>query len=788
MARRKSGKGGDLIGVLVLGIIGLIASVPKQVWYAVGFVAAAWFVLRIIYKSQKDSSIASVEQPVDHAVFRSGSPTARRSTTTTDDDWQPQSVSRSESSKGYRIPNPPKGFGSGRWVSPGEEVEVAGVRLAGGMLYVGSSLPTPSGSNDPCLIDPNKKVANTGDFTERQITYWPSYSEISPTARRAYLNWLSSGRSHPDADIGFVFIYFYGLERRALVDGPNDPLAKESWRLIALELRRLLSIYGDKSQSFRGYATNLLNLVSLPEVSTKLYMQPLPELEKSFELPIHLKLALGQCAADGVPVPANFALAWVKFSPETYLRTPAKRCALEFEKLFFERYAKEFGSGLVLPKNRTKLKFAYHPASGGFHGHQDIKISLGDVPDVSVLTAPVQKLKEVVDAVTQELDPYSRFIGRNPEERHSIAALLQLPVTLWPENTRHALRDLKVRVGDGMILSFQGVLSTLGTKTTLNKDKAHGLARVLESLNIGIEPNILSGAKMPKADDPIVLFNVPVGETSSHSTPAYQAALLTLQLASAVAAADGHFNAAELAHLQKHVESWSHLTPNHQRRLLATLRLLMTVPMSLTSLKKKLEPIEPSSRETIALFMASVAHSDGVVTPEEVKTLEKVYAALGVDSKRVFGDVHSAAADVMPSAQKASDSTGFKLDVARIATLQRDSDKVSNLLANIFQENEVVEAPAPILDGTLDDAEDETVKYEGLLGLDETHAAFARLLLTRREWTRDELTDAASDLDLMLDGALEQLNDASFEKLDLPFTEGEDPVTVNHEVLEKIAA
>lgn len=50
------------------------------------------------------------------------------------------------------------------------------------------------------------------------------------------------------------------------------------------------------------------------------------------------------------------------------------------------------------------------------------------------------------------------------------------------------------------------------------------------------------------------------------------------------------------------------------------------------------------------------------------------------------------------------------------------------------------------------------------------------------------LVDLAGDLDVMLDGALEQVNDASFEKLEVAFTDGDDPVKVNHEVLEKISA
>ena len=38
----------------------------------------------------------------------------------------------------------------------------------------------------------------------------------------------------------------------------------------------------------------------------------------------------------------------------------------------------------------------------------------------------------------------------------------------------------------------------------------------------------------------------------------------------------------------------------------------------------------------------------------------------------------------------------------------------------------------------------------------------------------------------MLDGALEHINEAAFDNYDIPFTEGDDLIEVNAEILEKI--
>src|SRR3546814_11025026 len=82
----------------------------------------------------------------------------------------------------------------------------------------------------------------------------------------------------------------------------------------------------------------------------QLYRRPIPDLPRSFELPMYLRVALGQAAADGVPVVASLALAWVRSEPSINLRMPAVRCAEQFEKLFTEHHTAPFGSGMVLPR------------------------------------------------------------------------------------------------------------------------------------------------------------------------------------------------------------------------------------------------------------------------------------------------------------------------------------------------------------------------------------------------------------------------------------------------------
>ena len=194
------------------------------------------------------------------------------------------------------------------WVGAGETAEVAGYRITGGMVYVGKDLPSlrSSGSYEaePALIQPHLSVDRAApERSGERIPYWPSYQQLSSRERAGYLEWLAAGRRSPDAPIAFVFLFFYGLERRILVDGQASDSSREEIPSLLREIEELLTVYGSNG-SFRGYASALLEAGGLLNRST-----PLDELVPRFEhrgwdIPLTTKMALGAFAEDGNPIPA----------------------------------------------------------------------------------------------------------------------------------------------------------------------------------------------------------------------------------------------------------------------------------------------------------------------------------------------------------------------------------------------------------------------------------------------------------------------------------------------------
>lgn len=699
----------------------------------------------------------------------------------------------------FTIPKPKDVFPPARWIGKDETITVSGHVLRGGMVYFAEKADRTF-NHEPSLIGGRLPVQATDvDLTENITGYWPSYSGISPAARRGYLQWLSDGRSALNVDIGYVFIFFYGLERRAVVDSITNDVARSELPTIVTEVGRLRALYGENA-SFRNYASNLLNHIQLMDVEPKMYLKTPPCFEPSnFEMPMALRLTLGQMALDKHPLNAEWALAWAQSDPNISRRIPVSRCVNQFNQLFVGQYSTRYPNGLVLNQNKTMLKISYRSASSRLSVPD---MTLGDIPDVSATSATRNKLQAIIDECTVILDPYSRYLGRNPEGASDLEGILQLPVALWPAAAKDVIADLKLQVGEEhLIMTFGDLAGRFGSAGALPRRTIVALAKAFQSMNIGLEPDVLSGSRTPKSLDTIVLFAAGDDDANAPTTSDYHAAVVTLDLASAVAAADGETSSNEMALLGRHIDSWKHLGVAHLKRLKAHLQIQILQPPTLASLKKKLSPLNADAKRAMARFLAHLAQADGNVSPTEVRLLERVYKTLELDPQLLYGDLHGAAIippklvstaprfGAVPSSQQAGEmpsnsaaTQSFNLDMDRIAQLQRETAVVSALLAEVFSD-EFPEPPA-IVHRIQDQPNDHAANVHGL---DTEHSAFLRMIVSRREWSRRELEDVATDMELMLDGALEQINDMAYERFDMPVSEGDDPIEINPDILEELA-
>lgn len=122
----------------------------------------------------------------------------------------------------------------------------------------------------------------------------------------------------------------------------------------------------------------------------------------------------------------------------------------------------------------------------------------------------------------------------------------------------------------------------------------------------------------------------------------------------------------------------------------------------------------------------------------------------------------------------------FYLDVAAVQRKQAESAKASSLLSDIFEED----TAASVLPEPDPQAFDEN--KNSVPGLDALHAEFLRAFAQQSSWSRSALESKAAELNLLLDGALETINDAAFDVCDEPLTDGVDPIELDTHILEQL--
>ena len=676
------------------------------------------------------------------------------------------------------------------WIGINGCVTVAGFRIPG-FVYAGRNLRAIKGYDaEPSLIDPSKPVApSTEGFDPASIPYWPSYSTITPAARHAYLKWHASGRSAAEAPISFAFLYFYGLERRVLHDYGSQTERGEEYQAILGEVRRLLEVYGG-NHSFRRYASAFLEMAQAIHHTVNTDDPPPDYPVSGYELPSRLKIALGLMARDGKPIPQAWACAWVSADPSFPRRTPFLRCNTYFAELFALRYQKKWGTGIVVKPNKTTIRLEYQPASASFGGQVTASTAL---PDITVLKEPIGMLKELGVECMDDLDAYSRYLGRNPGAEAHPAAMALLPPALLEASqvgeARLVRESLAAQVNSGAVLSRDELLRLvkLPIDAGFTKRDAVAVAQYLAAMGFGMEPDVRFGGPVAGVEAKVYLFPAKPGAASA-PTPAYSAATLLVHMAALVSAADGTISREEEQHLESHIASALHLSEDERTRLSAHLCWVLAERPGLAGVKKRIESLATAQRQAIGRFLVGIANADGHVSPEEVDTLGKLYRLLGLDPADVYSDVHQAATEPVTVQPPASAVTGFalpprkpkpkpagvQLDAAMIEAKLRETAAVSALLASVFVE----ESPPP--PETMRRAVD---MGDCIVGLDLATSAFLRYLSAKPAWSREELEIAAAERSLLLEGSIEAINEAAFDAFEEPALEGDDPIEINIAVL-----
>lgn len=657
------------------------------------------------------------------------------------------------------------------WVPPGESALVRD-RDIGSMVYVGTPplLVNTYGFRDKCraYINPSLSVARAGDDPDGHgMAYWPGYSDISPRCRTTYLDWLAGGKADATYNPGYMFLYFYGLERRFFVEDPSE----EEKSKISEEVQRLAQLYSD-NRSVQRYLGEFLDLAKI--ATTKVDdIAPVYD-STGWELPLSVKFAIGTRLDKAEKLDADWVLSWLLCHPERTLRTPATRCRDEFLTLFKLRFKQRFPDGLKVTKPRKALTASYRAASSEFEGSIKPMLNGKPVPDISGLRKPVEIAQEIADEAMEELDKFSRFLGRNPDGRGSVEGHALLPTDLWaffPSKELDAVKTWATGVvSDGGLIPAADAIERLEGElpVKIGKRQLTGAADALARIGFGLAPDPRFAIRSPKTDEPVVLFDL--GETVEKLEDVsfkYRAALIELALGAFVAHADNQIADAERHSLEQQVATTEGLNEQESRRLRANLIWFLAIPPDMSLLRRKLKDVGEDSRTALRAALVTAAHADGMLQSEEVASIERVYKALGLDPTLVYSDLHAGDIADAPRTVRAAQPnapgealpnepqpSGPALDASRISLIREETERVSSVLEQIFDTGEDNEASTPDESNVL------------MPGLDHKHIALVRDLIEQKHWTEEAFETLCVRHSLFASGALETINEWAFETHD----------------------
>jgi len=655
------------------------------------------------------------------------------------------------------------------FIPSGSPVTVGNYTLPNGMIYFIPQRPPKSEYEEeiePSAIYPALPIGTGLDWDARSFSYWPSYFQIPPDARNTYLKWLADGAKDPTIGVGYVFIYFYGLERRLVIDCQDTTIAARDRDAVIAEVLRLKEIFGEKSGSFRGYSSRLLEWVNIDSAILKIAEGKNILIEETLENDTLAALKISRAIKEKGYLDAEDTLLWFRnYHPgvgrKYLIRNNFDLVLKGFEPIFEKAYP----NGLKPTQTRGVLELNYHAAAMGLHTNR--RLEKWPDPQRSFDTRNLLPLLKSLNELLDQLAPHIRWLQSDDGTTSPLEIIAKRPVFLWPDSSKVFSEKLKSLAKESIdpdqkmgCISIKKVLDTLDIESEKISKKDHKM--LLESFrNLGFfadpDPDLFDSTLT--SEDMIAISEKELPEVKL--TKDFKSAILTLKLCAAASWADGKVSSQESNFLKTQLLGSFKISDDQKSRLSLYLFWLLFYDHHLNNFKKMVGTLSKPKKRDVASLMIAIVAIDGTVSPKEVAFLEKSYKAFGLDKDSLYSDLHSYQADGS-EAIKSSDET-VRINQKKVQRKIEESSAVSSILADVFKDD------SPSKDETK-----EIEQKKRKLTIEPHLARIIKNLLTRDSWPINEAEALMKAEGFLMNGAIERVNEWAFEELGDALLEEED--------------
>jgi uncharacterized tellurite resistance protein B-like protein len=629
---------------------------------------------------------------------------------------------------------------------------------------------------EPAVIDPQLKVT-TGKLADA-LGYWPNYGDLTPAQRGNYLSWLSSGRGHCD-ELGYVFLYLYGLERYVYRDAEKDSKEKrnETLNFIVDEVQRLRTLFPE-SRSFDDYTNNLIDAIYVKFWSEKLTKRKGVFPTRSPIAASHAIILQANSSQDE-QLDADWALQWVLGFGGVRRTTAVRENYAGDRASFRHAYEQSTKGGMKIPKCIRKAGTLYFSPSSQGLGDAAGQEYPADWYSPLELKRPLGKLEEIFREVAPSVRKLSKAIASKDVLELLNAWPRGMPTT-YSSQLSTIVEKLQRVIDTEKELRVSTLLQVFKQPATdkLTTTQVRKIASALETCGYVIVPDPICTPVPLKSTDLIVTYK---GERLKGMSPEGGHVATAVQLGTMLALADGEAHEHEVEIIRKLVNSHPNSSEREYLHHYAEWRL--SQPASTAGLKQGIDQLNDTQKNDLSEMLIALARADGLLPKDEVKELEKLFKRLGLENGRVSEMLHSSATNNPVTekpknrVQETDNKSAVAIDYEALKTHAASTREVQSVLSRIFEEEAEVEDDIP---ASL--PEDNGTWHSGRR--DGPHDALATWLLTSNEWPMESVTKKCLELTLMPDGALTAINEAAFEALGDSLIEIGDPVEVYRDVLE----
>lgn len=606
------------------------------------------------------------------------------------------------------------------WHPPLQSVQFGDIKLLRGMFYSDSG-PT-TWQVEPSAILTSAPIGRHADSPGNDLGYYPSYGNLSPSQKRAYLEWLAMGRRDPHPEqraLGYLFLFFYGIEHRIIIEQDRDPALID-------ELISILQHYSPhhRSRSLRSYYLSLAHFGSRlmgPE-HYRYYWPQCFEMDEGKTGEEPMKLVLANLCELGEPMHWSIGYRLAMANPASRKSVVVTKAQQEFWSLFQARYENEFPDGINLKAAKQSAVFRYQPASSLLLSRTDYGKSWPyqlKVHNVAAMHSQFHRVSEIWNTCVEDLSGYTRAVSsKKATDAAGLKAWMALPAelkeskpspmqTFWDWMQANAPREDEFHfVAAGSIAAWFGIPERKKLTRTQASEIVYGAAAM--GWTIAPHPDHLD--QQFAWDQEITVYKRTSTEPPEPQIPGL---VRLLYLLLPVAAADGTIEQSEMDAFRRLVGHEVTKDGDWQYLDAVLAALMRDTDVAIRALPAMTNHVTARTRDAVFHLLVHIAAADGEVAPEELKVLRKIARALGLDADEAerilrddvaFRDVTVAKAKpaerggekIPPKEEKSS--SGFQLDLDRIAALTKETREVVSMLSAVMTEDcaeEVVPPSAP---------------------------------------------------------------------------------------------